>query len=561
MSTEMPWYKWYPPEISPHNDYPEHNLAQFLINQAEKRPNHIAMYFMGKQITYGELLKQSYKLAHALQGLGVRKGDRVALMLPNTPHAVVAYYGALMLGAIVVQTNPLYTERELQLQLVDSGATVIITLDILHKKVLAVQPHTSIKQVIVGSIKDYLPFPKNLLYPMVASKDGFDLTVNYSSGVNGYKKILASSSKQPICVEVDAKNDLALLQYTGGTTGVSKGVMLTHYNLIANTIQNANWCYNVTPGNERYLAALPFFHVFGMTVLMNLAILQGDSLILLPKFEANMVMKTISQMKASVFPGAPTMYIALIHHPRIKEYDLSSIKVCVSGAAPLPREVQEVFESLTGGKLIEGYGLTEASPVTHGNLLWGYRKIGTIGIPYPDTEAKIVHPETGVELPIGEIGELIVRGPQVMVGYWNRPQDTAATLRDGWLYTGDLGTMDDEGFFAIVDRKKDLIIASGFNVYPREIEEVLYEHPAIQEAVAVGVPDDYRGETVKAYIVLKEGATVSQEELNVYCRERLAAYKVPRLYEFRNSLPKSLVGKVLRRKLLEEEMDRNKEIS
>ncbi|TCZ80984.1 long-chain fatty acid--CoA ligase [Paenibacillus albiflavus] len=561
MSTEMPWYKWYPPEISPHCDYPEHNLAQFLINSAEKRPNYIAMYFMGKQISYGELLEQSYKLAHALQGLGVHKGDRVALMLPNTPHAVVAYYGALMLGAIVVQTNPLYTERELQLQLVDSGATVIITLDFLHKKVLAVQPHTSIKQIIVGSIKDYLPFPKNLLYPMVASKDGFDLAVNYSSEVIGYKKILASSSKQMICVEVDAKKDLALLQYTGGTTGISKGVMLTHYNLIANTIQNANWCYNITPGNERYLAALPFFHVFGMTVLMNLAILQGDSLILLPKFEAQMVMKTISKMKATVFPGAPTMYIALIHHPRIQEYDLSSIKVCVSGAAPLPREVQEVFESLTGGKLIEGYGLTEASPVTHANLVWGYRKIGTIGIPYPDTEAKIVHPETGVELPIGEIGELIVRGPQVMVGYWNRPQDTAATLRDGWLYTGDLGTMDNEGFFAIVDRKKDLIIASGFNVYPREIEEVLYEHSAIQEAVAVGVPDDYRGETVKAYIVLKAGSTVSQEELNVWCRERLAAYKVPRLYEFRNTLPKSLVGKVLRRKLLEEEMERNKEIS
>lgn len=561
MTTEMIWHKWYPAEINTHYDYPKHNLAEFLVQSSTKRPNQIAIYFLGKKITYGELLEQSYRLAHALQELGVRKGDRVALMLPNSPHAVVAYYGALMIGAIVVQTNPLYTERELQFQSADSGATVMITLDFLHKKVLAVQSKTAIKHVIVGSIKDYLPFPKNLLYPVVAKKDGFDLNVNYTPTIHNYRSLLAASSNSPVCVEVDAEKDLALLQYTGGTTGVSKGVMLTHYNLIANTIQNAKWCYNVEPGKERYLAALPFFHVFGMTVLMNLAILQGDSLILLPKFEVETVLKTISTMKATIFPGAPTMYIALINHPRILEYDLSSIKVCVSGAASLPQEVQETFESITGGKLIEGYGLTETSPVAHANLVWGHRKIGTVGIPYPDTEAKIVNSDTGVELPVGEIGEVIVRGPQVMVGYWNRSQDTAQALRDGWLYTGDLGKMDEDGFFSIVDRKKDLIIAGGFNIYPREIEEVLYEHPAIKEAVAVGVPDDYRGETVKAFIVLKEGATVDQEELNAWCRERLAAFKVPRIYEFRDTLPKTLIGKVLRRKLLEEELERNKVIS
>lgn len=561
MTTEMTWHKWYPEEITPHIDYPRHNLAEILVKSAKLNPDQIAMYFMGKKITYGQLLEQSYRFANALYGLGIRKGDRVGLMLPNCPHSVIAYYGALMIGAIVVQTNPLYTERELQLQTADSGAIVMITLDILHHKVLAVKANTDLRHIIVGSIKDYLPFPKSVLYPVVAKKDGYNLNVNYSDQILSFRTLLQSASSKPICVEVDAENELALLQYTGGTTGVSKGVMLTHYNLVSNTIQSSRWCYNTEKGKERYLATLPFFHVFGMTLLMNMAILRGDSLILLPKFEVETVLKTISSMKATIFPGAPTMYIALINHPRIREYDLSSIKVCVSGAAPLPLEVQETFEALTGGKLIEGYGLTETSPVTHANLVWGHRKIGTVGIPYPDTEAKVVNSDTGVEVPLGEIGEVIVRGPQVMVGYWNRPQETYKALRDGWLYTGDLGKMDEDGFFSIVDRKKDLIIASGFNVYPREIEEVLFEHPAIKEAVAVGVPDEYRGETVKAYIVFKEGQTTNQEELNLWCRERLAAFKVPRIYEFRDSLPKSMIGKVLRRKLLEEEQDKNKIVS
>jgi len=334
--------------------------------------------------------------------------------------------------------------------------------------------------------------------------------------------------------------------------------MLTHYNLVANTVQSRLWTYRSQTARERFLAALPLFHVFGMTTLMNLSMYQAGTLILLPRYDVGQVVKTIHKERPTVFPGAPTMYVALIHYPDIKKYDLSSIQYCVSGAAPLPLEVQEKFEAITGGKLIEGYGLTEASPVTHANNIWGLRKTGSIGIPFPDTDARIVNPETGEEVPVGEVGELAVRGPQVMKGYWNNPEETAKVLVDGWLYTGDLGKMDEDGFFYILDRRKDLIIAGGYNIYPREVEEVLYAHPDVEEAVVAGVNDPYRGETVKAYLVLKKGASPDPARFEAWCRERLAAYKVPRIYEFRESLPKTLVGKVLRRKLIEEEAEKTR---
>lgn len=377
-------------------------------------------------------------------------------------------------------------------------------------------------------------------------------------GIFSFKELIAASPNIAVYEEVDAENDLALLQYTGGTTGLSKGVMLTHYNLLANAVQINNWFYRAVPGEEVFLAALPFFHVFGMTVLMNQSVSIAGKLVIVPKFDVDLVLKTITKMRPTLFPGAPTMYISLINHAKIEDYDLSSINVCVSGSAALPLEVQERFEQLSGGRLIEGYGLTESSPVAHVNPIWEKRKLGSIGIPVPDTDAKIVDPVTAEELPVGEIGELIIKGPQVMKGYWNRDEETRQTLRDGWLFTGDMGTMDEDGYFFIVDRKKDMIIASGFNIYPREIEEVLYEHPHVKEAIVAGVPDPYRGETVKAFIVPREGAPISKEELNKWCRERLAAYKVPRMYEFRDSLPKTLVGKVLRRRLLEEEMENQK---
>jgi long-chain acyl-CoA synthetase len=561
-----PWLRHYPPEIPASLDYPNHGIPQFLINAVEKYPANEAVHFLGKSITYRELYDHTCRIANGLITLGVKRGERVAIMLPNCPQAVISYYAALMVGAVVVQTNPLYVEREIEHQLSDSGATTIITVDLFYERLARVRGEfpeagslPNLKNVIITSLKDGLPFPKNLLYPLKQRKEGFKADIPYGrQGVVSYKKLLASSSNLPVITDIHG-SDLAQLQYTGGTTGTPKGVMLTHRNLVANTMQIAAWCYKAKDGYERFLAALPLFHVFGLTVIMNFSVLRASSLILLPRFETETVLETISRQQPTIFPGAPTMYIALINHKNAASTDLSSIEICVSGSAALPLEVQEQFEKMTGGKLIEGYGLTEASPVTHSNLLWDKRKIGTIGFPFPDTEAAIFSPE-GKPLPIREVGEIVVRGPQVMKGYWNNPEESAIVLRDGWLHTGDLGYMDEDGFFTIVDRIKDIIIAGGFNIYPREIEEVLYEHPAVMEASVLGVKDPYRGETVKAYIVLKKGSYISAAQLDVWCRQRLAAYKVPHLYEFRESLPKTMIGKVLRRKLLEElEKEKEKE--
>ncbi|MDQ8736168.1 long-chain fatty acid--CoA ligase [Paenibacillus sp. LHD-38] len=561
-----PWLRHYPKEVSPSQSYPDQSIVQFLINAALNHPNHPAVHFLGKIVTYRELYESAKRLASGLLSLGIAKGDRVAIMLPNCPQTVIAYYGVLFAGGVVVQTNPLYVERELELQLTDSGAVAIITVDLLYPRLARVRgerpetgPLPQLRHAIVTSIKDGLPFPKSLLYPLKQRKEGFRAEVPYGSiGVIAYKKLLAGKSLADRLPEPAKGADLAALQYTGGTTGTPKGVMLTHRNLVANTMQTSAWCYKAEDAKERFLAALPLFHVFGLTVLMNMSVLRSGTLILLPRFEVEMVLQTISQQKPTIFPGAPTMYVALIHHKSAAKTDLSSINVCISGSAALPLEVQEKFEALTGGRLIEGYGLSEASPVTHANPIWGMRKIGTIGVPFPDTEAAVIDPETGARLPVGELGELIVRGPQVMKGYWNKPAETDQVLRDGWLYTGDLATMDKDGYFTIMDRIKDVIIAGGFNIYPREVEEVLFEHPAVREAAVIGVKDEYRGESVKAYIVFKEGWHVSRSQLDRWCRERLAAYKVPHHYSFRETLPKTIIGKVLRRKLQEEEAEEQK---
>ncbi|OXL83812.1 long-chain fatty acid--CoA ligase [Paenibacillus sp. SSG-1] len=554
--SSKPWLNQYPNEVPHSYEYPKQNIAQFLVDSASRYPEHIALDFMGKKMTFRSLLVSVNRFANALLRLGVRKGDRIAIMLPNCPQEVIAYYGALLAGGVVVMTNPLYVPREIQHQLSDADVRIIVTLDALVQRVEQAMTHRPLSKLIVTSVKDYLPFPKNILYPLAAKKDGTNVSVTYDDRILSFTRLMKQSSSDPVKVDIDAEQDLALIQYTGGTTGFAKGVMLTHMNLVANTIQSQLWFYRARIGQEKYLAALPFFHVFGLTVLLNQAVYNAGTLILVPRFEINQVLKIIDRRKPTVFPGAPTMYIAVIHHPEVHKYDLSSINICISGAAPLPLEVQERFEEVTHGKLIEGYGLTEASPVTHANNIWEKRKNGSIGIPLPDTEARVVHPDTGEELPLGEIGELVVRGPQVMKGYWNRPEDTERTLRDGWLYTGDLARMDEEGFFYILDRRKDLIIAGGYNIYPREIEEVLFEHPDVEEAVVAGVNDPYRGENVKAYIVLRKGSSVTEQELKQWCKERLAVYKVPKIYEFRESLPKTLVGKVLRRKLIEEENEK-----
>ncbi|MER2114980.1 MAG: long-chain-fatty-acid--CoA ligase [Solibacillus isronensis] len=552
--TEKVWLASYPKEVPHSIELPEIPVHQFLTQAFESMPNKVAIHFMGRELTYKELYESALKFANYLRSLGVEKGDRVAIMLPNCPQAVIAYYGTMYAGGVVVQTNPLYTERELQYQMADSGAKVILVMDILYPRAMKILHETNIENVIVSGIKDYLPFPKNLVYPFIQKKQyGFSVKVEHSGTNHLFTEIMKMGKTDKIEQDFNFENDLALLQYTGGTTGYPKGVMLTHKNLIANTLMCDAWMYKCKKGEETILGILPFFHVYGMTTVLILSVMQQGKMVLLPKFDAEQALKTIDKQKPTLFPGAPTMYIGLLNHPDLAKYDLSSIKACLSGSAALPLEVQEKFEELTGGRLVEGYGLTETSPVTHANPIWDHRINGSIGLPWPNTEAVILRSGEAEILPVGEIGEIAVKGPQVMKGYWNRPEETAMTFADGWFLTGDLGYMDEKGYFYVVDRKKDMIIAGGFNIYPREVEEVLYEHEAIQECVVAGIPDPYRGETVKAYIVLKEGKSVTDKELNEYCRKNLAAYKVPRFYEFRQELPKTAVGKILRRTLIEEE--------
>ncbi|MER1987068.1 MAG: long-chain-fatty-acid--CoA ligase [Solibacillus sp.] len=555
--TEKVWLASYPQEIPHELEFPQIPVQQFLTDAYNATPSKVAIHFMGKELTYKELYESALKFANYLRSLGVEKGDRVAVMLPNCPQAVIAYYGTLYAGGVVVQTNPLYTERELQYQMADSGAKVILVMDILYPRATKILKETKIENIIVTGIKDYLPFPKNLVYPFIQKKQyGFSVKVEHSGMNHLFTEIMRASQATSIDMPFDFENDLALLQYTGGTTGFPKGVMLTHKNLIANTMMCDAWMYRCVKGEERILGILPFFHVYGMTTVLILAVMQNSTMILLPKFEAEQALKTIDKQKPTLFPGAPTMYIGLLNHPDIAKYDLSSIKACLSGSSPLPLEVQEKFESITGGKLVEGYGLTETSPVTHANFIWENRVNGSIGVPWPNTDAVILRSGDTEVLPPGEVGEIAIKGPQVMKGYWNRTEDTAMTFADGWFLTGDLGYMDENGYFYVVDRKKDMIIAGGFNIYPREVEEVLYEHEAIQECVVAGIPDPYRGETVKAYIVLREGMSVTDKELNAFCRKSLAAYKVPRFYEFRDELPKTAVGKILRRTLIDEEKEK-----
>ncbi|NYE58437.1 long-chain-fatty-acid--CoA ligase [Carboxydothermus ferrireducens] len=532
-----PWLKHYSEGVRASLNYPEKTLHELFWETTEKYPGLTATVFLGQEMTYKELGEKIKRFTNALSKLGIKKGDRVAVMLPNCPEFVISYFAILTLGGIVVQTNPMYVERELEYQLNDSGAETIILLDVLYPRANAVKGNTALKNLIVVNI------------PLIGTYPG-----EFGPGVYKFNDLISDS--EPNSPEVTVTpDDVAVLQYTGGTTGISKGAMLTHKNLVANVYQVREFSNGIFfDGQERILTALPLFHVYGMTCCMNLATCFGGTMILIPKFDATLLLQHIQRYRPTSFPGAPTMYVALLNHPDLTKYDLRSINVCVSGSAPLPVEVQTKFEEVTGAVVVEGYGLSEASPVTHCNPIRGTRKIGSIGVPYSDTIAKIVDIETGEELPPGQIGELVVKGPQVMKGYWNRPEETARALKDGWLYTGDLAKMDEDGFFYIVDRKKDMIIAGGYNIYPREVEEVLYQHPKVKEAIVVGVPDPYRGETVKAFIVVKEGETLTEQEVIEFCNAHLARYKVPRLVEFRSELPKTAVGKVLRRQLREEEL-------
>jgi long-chain acyl-CoA synthetase len=562
LTIHRPWLQHYPEQIPLSLHYEQKPLHDYLKKAASEFPNKKAIHFLGKEFTFLYIYEAAERLAGYLQTLGLLKGDRVAIMLPNTPQAVISFYGVLMAGGVVVQTNPLYTERELEHQMKDSGAKIIITLDLLFPKVVKIQGATNLQDIVVTAIKDFLPFPKNKIYPFIQKKQyGIKVNIKHEGPYHLLTEILKQEKRALVEYDFHFEEDLALLQYTGGTTGLPKGVMLTHGNLVANVSMCSAWLYKCKCGEEIVLGVIPFFHVYGITTVLILSVMQAYKMVLLPKFDAETTLKTVHKQRPTLFPGAPTIYIALLNHPHLHQYDLSSIDSCLSGSAPLPVEVQQKFEEMTGGKLVEGYGLTEASPVTHVSFLWDRPRIkGSVGVPWPDTDAIIFSLEADDEiLPPGKIGEIAVKGPQIMKGYWNQPEETERVFKDGWLLTGDLGYMDENGYFYIVDRKKDMIIAGGFNIYPREIEEILYEHPAVQEAVVAGIPDPYRGETVKAYIVLKAGFYVTSQELDLFLRRQLASYKVPRIYEFREELPKTAVGKVLRRMLVEEDRGRVEE--
>ena len=548
---ENPWLSSWPKDVPEHIEYPMISLGELLRNSAAASPNQVAINYFGTRITFKQLDGLVDKFGAALQNLGVEKGDRVAIYLPNIPQFVIAYYGALRIGAVIVACSPLYKEREVSHILKDSEAKVIVAWDRLYPFVKAVRSETKLTEVVTTSVRDYLPPALRLLSPLKGVK-------SYPCpGARDMKALLAETQGQPKPVPIEPRKDLALLQYTGGTTGIPKGAMLTHYNLIVNTEQ-VRWWGTLHPGDV-HLSVLPLFHIFGMTVAMNSPVYMKSTMVMLPDpRDIPGVLKAIEKYRPSIFCGVPTMYIALINTPGIEKHNLRSIKLCISGASALPLEVQRKFEALTGGRLVEGYGLTETSPVTHTNPLDDPQKNrpGSIGIPVSDTQAKVVDLETGEhDLPPGEPGELVIQGPQVMMGYWNKPDDTKVALRGGWFHTGDIATMDPDGYFRIVDRKKDMIDVSGFKVWPREVEETLFEHPAVQEAAVVGIPDERSGEAVKAFVVLKKGSEgqVTAEELTKFCKDRIASFKAPKFFEFKNELPKTAVGKVLRRELKKEQ--------
>jgi long-chain acyl-CoA synthetase len=556
-NADRPWLKsydfWVPESIR----YPRLPVWRLLDLAARNWGDHPATIFLDETLSWREIKRQSERLAAGLVELGVKKGDRVGLMLPNCPQFVIAYYGLLRTGATLVNLNPTFTEREIAHIANDAGLTAVVALDALAPLLLTVRPRTSIAHIIFTGVQDYLPEALRAGYIQQQTSFGQLPQLPDDPALTSFSGLVAQSARPPE-VDVDPAGDVAVLQYTGGTTGTPKGAMLTHFNLVANALQSYHWAREyVHKGAERYLVIIPLFHAYGMT-MMNIAASIGAALILLPRFDPQMALQALRTHRPTFFPGVPTLYIALLNHPDARREDFNSLRSCNSGSAPLPLEVYARFREMTDATILEGYGLTEASPVTHSTPQLGPHKPGSIGIPFPDTEARITSLDDGTTpLRPGEVGELVIRGPQVMQGYWHRAEDTAQALRDPgdgggpWLHTGDIARMDADGYFYIVDRKKDMLIVSGNNVYPREVEEVLYAHPAILEAGVIGVPDPYQGEAVKAFVVLKPGARATPDEIREHCRKELAPYKVPHTIELRDALPKSQVGKVLRRLLHE----------
>jgi long-chain acyl-CoA synthetase len=553
-----PWQRWYSHGVPKHVYVPDVPLTRLLDDSAREFPRRTALAFLGRTMNYKALAESVDRFAGALYELGVRKGERVALILPNCPQNVIAFFAALRLGAVVVQHNPLYTPSELRHQLTDSGATVAIVYDGAYGRLAQALDATELKHVIVTSLADYLPSGKRLALhlPFGSIKQKREQLVTElpdDADVLDFAKLVRGSAGRAPHVEIDPGRDLALLQYTGGTTGLPKGAMLTHRNLVANAHQTTAWDPDVEHGQEIVLAALPMFHVYGLTMCLTMPILTASTIVLLPTFELGLLFTAIDKWHPTVFPGVPPMYDQIVRSRRTGRHDLRSIRTCVSGAMRLPPKTALRFAEVTGGRLVEGYGLTESSPVALANPLDHNARPGTIGLPLPDTDVRIVDlDDPSREMPIGSPGELCVRGPQVFRGYWRQRSESQAMLHDGWLHTADIATMDEDGFVTIIDRKRDVILASGFSVFPSEIEEVLVKHPAVESCAVVGVSHYYRGETVKAFVVVHDGVDVTEDELHRWCASRLVAYKVPSTFEFRQELPQNMLGKVLRRVLRDE---------
>jgi len=553
---ERIWHKSYVPQVPREIDIEEITINDILTRTAEKYPKRTALLFMGKKISYSELDQLVNRCANALVDLGVKPGDRVALLMPNIPQIVIAYYGAWRMGAVPVPNNPLYTDRELEHQLNDSGSTVLITLDLLAPRMLALKPKTKLKTIITAHINDYLPFPKKQLFPRL--KKGMYFPYEPAPDYVQFTDLLKKASPE-YSGTGPGLDDLAIIPYTGGTTGRSKGVVITHRSVTAVTQITRAWYFDVQDTPEKELAIFPFFHMAGFTAVMNLCVLNGWTDILIPRPEPQAVMDMILKYKPTIIPAVPTIYVGLLELEEFKKHSYPYVLGFFSGAAPLALETITALKEATGAGIVEAYGMTESTTIITMTPWRGTLKAGSVGTPICNTDLRIVDLETGTkDMPQGEEGEVIFKGPQMLQGYYNMPEETANSIRDGWFYTGDIGKFDEDGYLYIVDRKKDMIIAGGYNIYPRDIDEILFEHPKVVEACTVGVPDQYRGETVKAFIVVKPGETLTTEEMNTYCREKLAAYKVPKLYEFVDDLPKSAVGKILRRKLRDMEIEKMK---
>ncbi len=542
------WSKHYDPQVPLHLSYPYLPLYGLLDETAHKQPANPCTNFFGKRLTYQQIKELSDRFAVGIQSLAIRKGDRVILLLPNSPPFLIAYYGLLKAGVVVVPLNPLSAARELEFYLTDSGAETVITIPLFLNKVASLREKTPLKHIVCSRLADFLPFPLNLAqgfqeYKLMSKQD--------RAALLDFKELMKRVPRPDWHPEPLQADEMAVLIYSGGTTGIAKGIMLSHFNLVANAHQIIAWGH--LTDEQGVLAVLPLFHGFGMSVTMNAAVLAGGEIFLIPRFKAKDVARAIQKYKPSFFIGVPAMFVQLNHLPDIQRYDFSSLRGTFVGAAPLTRAIKDEFEKKTGGRMIEGYGLTEAVTAIMANPYQGMHKIGSIGLPFPDVDVRILSLDDGNDLASGELGEIVLRSPTVMLGYYKNAEETRKTIVDGWLYTGDIGYVDEDGYFYITDRKKDLIIVGGFNVFPREIDELIYQHPKVKEGITIGLPDPRKGERIKVYIVLKEGERVTPEELIAYFKERLTPYKVPSEVEFRAELPKSMIGKILRRALREEE--------